>query len=130
MAEAGIVRGQSVADEKLVRAKELRSDMTPAEKILWARLRKNQLNGLHFRRQQVIDGFMADFYCHAAGIVLELDGLIHLKQADYDQERDRVIAAHNLQVVRISNDEIMSNLDNLLPRIESLCRSRKPKSKR
>ena len=124
MAEPGIVRGQSVADEKLVRPKELRSDMTPAEKIVWARLRKNQLNGLHFRRQQIIDGFLADFYCHAAGVVLELDGLIHLKQINYDQERDRVIAAHNLQVVRISNDEIMSNLYNLLQRIETLCQSR------
>jgi very-short-patch-repair endonuclease len=130
MAEPGIVRGQSVADEKLVRAKELRSDMTPAEKILWERLRKNQLNGLHFRRQQIIDGFLADFYCHAACVVLELDGLIHLKQAGYDQERDRVIAAHNLQVVRISNDEIMSSLGNLLHRIESLCQSRKLKSKK
>jgi very-short-patch-repair endonuclease len=124
MGEAGIVRGQGVADEKLARAKELRSDMTPEEKILWARLRTNKLNGLHFRRQQIIDGFLADFYCHAAGVVLELDGLIHLKQVGYDQERDRVIAAHNLLVVRVPNDEIMSNLDNLLKRIESLCYSR------
>ena len=130
MAEAGIVRGQSVVDEKLLRAKELRSEMTLAEQILWARLRKNQLNGLHFRRQQVIDGFLADFYCHAAGVVLELDGLIHLQQADYDQERDRVIAAHNLQVVRIANNEIMSNLENLLHRIDALCQSRKSKSKK
>jgi very-short-patch-repair endonuclease len=130
VAEPGIVRGQSVADEKLARAKELRREMTPAEKILWARLRQNQLNGLHFRRQQIIDGFLADFYCHAAGIVLELDGLIHLKQVNYDQERDRVIATHNLQNVRISNDEIMSNVDNLLQRIETLCQSRKSKSKK
>ena len=128
MGEAGIVRGQSVADEKLVRAKELRRDMTPAENILWACLRTNKLNGLHFRRQQIIDGFLADFYCHAAGVVLELDGLIHLRQANYDQERDRVIAAHNLLVVRIPNDEIMSNLDNLLQRIETLCQSRMSRS--
>jgi very-short-patch-repair endonuclease len=48
-----IVRGQKISPEMLERAKELRSAMTPAEKILWKRLKANRLNGLHFRRQQV-----------------------------------------------------------------------------
>jgi very-short-patch-repair endonuclease len=104
--------------------------MTPAEAALWARLRANQLHGFHFRRQQIIDGFLADFYCHAAGVVLELDGLIHLSQIDYDRERDRVIAANDLQVVRIPNDEIMFNLESLLQRIEALCYSRISNSKK
>ena len=71
-----IIPGQPVTKEKLQRAKELRRDMTPAEKILWQELRGNKL-GVHFRRQQVIAGFIVDFYCHKAGLVVEVDGDIH-----------------------------------------------------
>ncbi|MHB8778456.1 MAG: endonuclease domain-containing protein [Anaerolineales bacterium] len=55
---------------------ESRRDMTPAEKILWQELRANKL-GVHFRRQQVITGFIVDFYCHKAGLVIELDGVFY-----------------------------------------------------
>jgi len=71
-----IVTEQKVSKEKLQRAKELRREMTPAEKILWEELRANKL-GVHFRRQQVIAGFIVDFYCHRAGLVVEVDGDIH-----------------------------------------------------
>ena len=57
--------------------------MTPAEKILWEELRANKL-GVHFRRQQVISGFIVDFYCHKAALVLEVDGDVH----DLQQEED------------------------------------------
>ncbi|NJL61087.1 MAG: DUF559 domain-containing protein [Methylacidiphilales bacterium] len=46
----------------------------------------NILNGLHFSRQQIIDGFIADFYCHAAGFMIEVDGEIHDRQMEYDLE--------------------------------------------
>ena len=78
----GIVRGQRIEPEKLARAKALRREMTPQEATLWQRLRKNALNGLHFRRQQVVDGFILDFYCHRAALVLEVDGLSHEGQVD------------------------------------------------
>jgi Protein of unknown function (DUF559) len=58
-----IITGQKVTKEKLQRAKELRHDMTPAEKHLWEEVRANKLS-VHFRRQQVIAGFIVDFYCH------------------------------------------------------------------
>ena len=67
-----IIPGQKVTKEKLERAKELRREMTPAEKILWHELRANKL-GVHFRRQQVIQGFIVDFYCHKAQLVVEVD---------------------------------------------------------
>jgi very-short-patch-repair endonuclease len=124
MAKAGMVVGQKVARTKVQRAKDLRRDMTPSEARLWQRLRRNQLGGLHFRRQQIIDGFIADFYCHAAGVVIELDGPIHERQADYDRERDRVIAARDLLVIRIRNAEIDTDLDLLLARIHAACRDR------
>jgi very-short-patch-repair endonuclease len=71
---AGIIPGQTVTKEKLERSRQLRREMTPAEKILWQELRGNKL-GVHFRRQQVIAGFIVDFYCHKAGLVIELDGV-------------------------------------------------------
>src|SRR5258707_1243130 len=51
--------------------------MTPAERRLWKALRRNALDGLHFRRQQVIEGYIADFYCDAAKLAIELDGAVH-----------------------------------------------------
>lgn len=71
-----IIPGQIATKEKLQRAKELRHDMTPAEKTLWQELRGNKL-GVHFRKQQILAGFIIDFYCHKAGLVIELDGVFY-----------------------------------------------------
>jgi very-short-patch-repair endonuclease len=116
-----IVIGQKVTRIKIQRAKELRRQMTQEEKILWQHLRANQLNGLHFRRQQIIDGFIADFYCHAARLVIEVDGEIHQQQAEYDAERDRVLSARGLRLLRIKNEGVRQNLDSVLARIAKAC---------
>jgi very-short-patch-repair endonuclease len=121
MPAKNIVIGQRVDPTKVERSKELRREMTPAERILWQQLRRNQLNGLHFRRQQIIDGFIADFYCHAAGLVIELDGGIHQQQADYDAERDRVLTARGLHVMRFKNEEVLRDLQSVLARIQVAC---------
>jgi very-short-patch-repair endonuclease len=65
-----VIPGQHVTKEKLQRSRELRREMTPAEKLLWQEVRANKL-GVRFRRQQVIQGFIVDFYCHQAGLVIE-----------------------------------------------------------
>jgi very-short-patch-repair endonuclease len=116
-----IVVGQKVTPIKVQRAKELRHQMTQEEKILWQHLRANRLNGLHFRRQQIIDGFIADFYCHAARLVIEVDGEIHQQQAEYDAERDRVLLARGLRLLRIKNEEVRQNLNSVLMRIATAC---------
>jgi len=116
-----IIVGQKVDSPKVQRAKELRREMTPAESLLWERLRGNRLCGLHFRRQQVIDGFIVDFYCHAGGLVVELDGGVHTAQAGYDAERDRVLARRELRVLRIGNVEVERNIDEVLERIARAC---------
>jgi very-short-patch-repair endonuclease len=116
-----IVIGQKVTPVKVQRAKELRHQMTQEEKILWQHIRANQLKGLHFRRQQIIDGFIADFYCHAARLVIEVDGEIHQQQAEYDAERDRVLLARGLRLLRIKNEEVRQNLDRVLARIAKAC---------
>ncbi|MBW4602485.1 MAG: endonuclease domain-containing protein [Calothrix sp. FI2-JRJ7] len=116
-----IVIGQNVTSTKRQRAKELRQNMTPEEKILWQHLRANRLNGFHFRRQQIIDGFIADFYCHAAALVVEVDGEIHEQQVEYDAERDEVLSARGLRLLRIKNQEVNQNLDQVLVRIAKAC---------
>ncbi len=101
-----IIPGQTVTKEKLQRAKELRRDMTLAEKILWQELRANKL-GVHFRRQQVIAGFIVDFYCHKAALVIEVDGDIHDLQQEEDAKREKVFGEMELRIVRFRNEEVM-----------------------
>jgi very-short-patch-repair endonuclease len=124
MAARNIVIGQAADSVKLQRAKELRKEMTPEEKMLWQHLRGNRLQGLLFRRQQVIDGFIVDFYCHAAGLAVEVDGPIHEAQADYDAERDRVLSGRGLRMLRLRNEEVSGNLSAVLNRIAAACSER------
>ena len=114
-----IIPGQIINAEKLQRARELRKEMTPAEKILWQELRGNKL-GSHFRRQQVIAGFIVDFYCHSAGLIIELDGDIHQEQQEYDNDRDKILENMGLRVVRYSNDEILQDLPKVLNQINGI----------
>ena len=122
MPTKNIVIGQKVDAAKVQRAKELRRTMTPAERTLWQHLRANRLGGFHFRRQQIIDGFIVDFYCHATRLVVELDGDVHDEQAEYDAGRDRALRARGLRVLRFRNTELARNLDGVLERILVACR--------
>ena len=121
MPASRVVRGQKVDVAKVERARELRRRMTRSERALWQQLRANRLQGLHFRRQQVIDGFIVDFYCHAAALVVEVDGEIHRVQREYDTERDRVLAARGLQVLRFSDAEVDRDMSAVLARILEVC---------
>jgi len=111
-----IIPGQRVTKEKQQRARELRRDMTPAEKVLWEQLRANKL-GVHFRRQQVIQGFIVDFYCHKAGLVVEVDGDIHNLQQKEDIRREKQLSELGLRVVRFRNDEVLKNLSAVVEKI-------------
>lgn len=109
--------GQKVTEVKRQRARELRRQMTPEERILWRHLRAHSLKGLHFRRQQVIDGYIVDFFCSAAALVVELDGEGHKAQAVSDAERDRALVARGLRVLRIPNGDVRRDLAAVLARI-------------
>jgi very-short-patch-repair endonuclease len=119
-----IVLGQRIDPMKLALAKRLRRRMTPAEWRLWQALRRNQLDGLQFRRQQVIAGFIVDFYCHAARLAVEVDGPIHRQRLVYDAERDAALGQHAIAVLRVRNAAVMSNLAGVLERIRRACRRR------
>lgn len=97
MRREAVVIGHAVSPTKRDLSKELRRRMTPEEAILWRMLRTNRARGFHFRRQQVIAGFVADFYCHTAKLVIEVDGGIHDQHAEYDAERDCVLEARGLR---------------------------------
>ena len=113
-----IVTEQRVTKAKLERAKELRREMTPAEKLLWQEIRANKL-GVRFRRQQVIQGFIVDFYCHKAGLVIEVDGDIHDLQKEEDERREKVLSEMGLRIVRFGNDEVVGNLFAVVERIKA-----------
>jgi very-short-patch-repair endonuclease len=70
--------------ETMNNARMLRENMTQTEKLLWERLKGKQILGLRFRRQHPIFIFIADFYCHEARLVVEIDGEIHNQQLEYD----------------------------------------------
>ncbi len=116
-----IVTGQRVTKEKLQRAKELRREMTPAEKLLWHEVRAKKL-GVRFRRQQVIAGFIVDFYCHKAALVIEVDGDIHDLQKEEDERREKALTEMGLRIVRFGNDEVMRELSAVVGKIISRLR--------
>lgn len=117
-----IITQQPMPDSLKERSIQLRRTMTPAEKTLWERLRAGRLEGIHFRRQQVIDRFIVDFYCHQADLVIEVDGGIHVEQAEYDQERNQQLQARGLRVLRFTNNEINQQLDVVLTIILDACK--------
>lgn len=117
-----IVRGQKVTAKQLERAKGLRREMTPSEKILWKHIRTNKLNGLHFRRQQIVHGYFADFYCHQHELIVEVDGRIHEFQQEYDTEREAYLMALGFQIIRFTNDEITKDLKGVLQKIVAACK--------
>src|SRR5262245_27318465 len=106
MPAKNIIPGQKVTKEKLQRSHQLRRDMTPAEKILWQELRANKL-GIHFRRQQVIAGFIVDFYCHKADLVIEVDGDIHDLHKEEDALREKALKELGLNVIRFRNEDVI-----------------------
>ena len=119
---AGIVQGQKVCATKLALAKQMRREMTADERIFWNEVRSNRLRGIHFRRQQVIGGFIIDFYCDAARLAVELDGAGH--DAEYDAHRDRELARVGVKVLRIENAAVRHNLPQVLDEICECARAR------
>ncbi|MGA9364763.1 MAG: DUF559 domain-containing protein [Bacteroidota bacterium] len=103
----------------LERAKALRKNMTTAERKLWSLVRRNQL-GLHFRRQAPLGSFIVDFYCPAAKLVLELDGIHHdlSDEKDYDRLREEHLKARGVKVIRFKNNEILMSTSSVLAEIQ------------
>ena len=121
MPNKSIITGQHISPVLKARAQELRRAMTPAESKLWEELRANRLNGFHFRRQQIIGSFIVDFYCHAVGLVVEVDGGIHLAQQADDRLRDAYLQDLGLTVLRFNNEVVEHQLNHVLATIHAAC---------
>jgi very-short-patch-repair endonuclease len=109
-------------------ARTLRKNSTDAERILWLELRDHRLNGAGFRRQVPIKNFIADFVCHAAKLVVELDGGQHFSDdaEQADAARSAAIEAQGFQVLRFSNHDVMTNRAGVLETIAAAVAERAP----
>jgi very-short-patch-repair endonuclease len=85
--------------------------------MLWSRLRNSELEGFKFRRQYPIGPFFADFFCQGAELVVEVDGSQHADQSDEDERRTQFIRDAGYRVLRFWNNEVISEIDEVLQRI-------------
>jgi len=105
-----------------VRCKELRKNSTNAENIFWEIVRNRKFGGKKFYRQYPIffdlqgkeTFFIADFYCHAEKLVIELDGNIHNYTKEQDRLRTEIINLLGIRVIRFKNEEIEHNIESVL----------------
>ncbi|HEX8665279.1 MAG TPA: endonuclease domain-containing protein [Beijerinckiaceae bacterium] len=97
------------------RAAEMRRNPTEPEKRLWRNLSGRQLGEYKFRRQWVIGRFIADFLCSERALIVEVDGDTH--DEGKDRVRDDILAKRGFRVVRVTNDDVMTNMDGVLQHI-------------
>jgi very-short-patch-repair endonuclease len=101
----------------LSRARELRKNMTPAERKLWTSFLRTF--PCRVPTQRPIDNYIVDFYCPAWGLVIEIDGEQHYTEAGktYDAERDGILAGYGLKILRVTNREVMECFPEVCRRI-------------
>ena len=106
------------------RARELRKNMTKHEKHLWY----DFLNTypVRFQRQKTISSFIADFYCHQACLVVEIDGSQHYTEQGeaYDKERSAVFEQYGISVIRFSNYDVDKNFEGVCEEIDKIVKER------
>jgi very-short-patch-repair endonuclease len=112
--DGGIKKMQELIQK---RARNLRKNMTEAERKLWNRLRRCQIEGLRFRRQVPFGKYIVDFACFEPKIIIEVDGSQHADQLDYDEKRTQYLKMLGYKVLRFWNNEIMNEMDAVLQTI-------------
>jgi very-short-patch-repair endonuclease len=105
-------------------AKMLRKHTTNAEKLLWEKLKGKQICNLRFRRQHPIEFYIADFYCHNARLVIELDGAIHKQQIEYDDGRSAEFEKYGIKVIRFKNSQVENDINSVVSEITELVNER------
>jgi len=101
----------------LKNAKNMRKDMPEPALRLWLELRAARFRGVKFRREKVIEGFIADFAANNPKLVIEIDGDTHAMQARYDARRTALLENQGYRVLRFSNSDVMTNMDGVLHRL-------------
>jgi very-short-patch-repair endonuclease len=95
------------------RARSLRENMTDAERRIWRILRSHQMQGYKFRRQVPLGRYIADFVCHEARLIVEIDGGQHDRSSPREAERSGVLEGEGYRVLRFWNDEVPANLEGV-----------------
>jgi very-short-patch-repair endonuclease len=115
-----------VSERRRNQAKQLRQAMTRAETLLWRYLKANRIDGLGFRRQVPFRNYIADFACLSVKLVVELDGESHdfEERQTADQVRDAIFVSEGFQVLRFTNEQVMSNLEGVVEAIRQAASSR------
>ena len=117
---------EATAKYDILTARELRRTQTPSEETLWKALRGHKLTGLGFRRQHPIGRFVADFCCEKAKLIVEVDGGYHESQEQQAQDMQRT--AHLMDfgyvVLRVTVEDVMVSLDDVLARIKIAANNR------
>jgi very-short-patch-repair endonuclease len=101
------------ADGALARARSLRQSMTEAERRLWQILRSHQMTGYKFRRQVPIGRYIADFVCHEARLIVEIDGGQHDRSSPQEAERSGFLEKEGYRILRFWNNEVLANPDGV-----------------
>lgn len=102
-------------------ARELRSNMTKAEIILWSRLRSKKIDGYKFRRQQPIFDYVVDFYCNELKLIIEVDGEIHSfpEKKESDKKREKLLTINGYHVLRLTNLDVETEIKATIIKIKS-----------
>ncbi|GAA4464931.1 hypothetical protein GCM10023093_16250 [Nemorincola caseinilytica] len=111
-------------------ARKLRNDLTNAELVLWGYLKQRPL-GYKFRRQHPLGIYIADFYCHALKLVIEVDGSVHEdpEMAEKDKVRQDIINSLGVKMIRFRNEEVEKRLETVIDKIENhIINNRSPKA--
>jgi very-short-patch-repair endonuclease len=101
-------------------AADLRKSMTPAEKVLWKKLRDKNVKGFRFRRQHPISDFIVDFFCYDSMLVIEIDGDVHdeVYQNERDIQRTRLMRNLGIREIRFRNEEVLYHIDHVISEIK------------
>jgi very-short-patch-repair endonuclease len=107
-------------------ARQLRHNMTEAERRLWHRIRLKQLDGARFRRQAPMGRYVVDFVCHDAKLIVELDGGQHADRIGQDADRTAWLEAEGYRVLRFWNNEVFENLEGVLAAVSAVLSAAAP----
>jgi very-short-patch-repair endonuclease len=115
-----------VSQEQRRRARQLRRTMTRAETLLWHYIKAHRVGGFAFRRQVPMRGYVADFACHSARLIVEIDGESHDYESriQRDEKRDAWFVSEGYAVLRFTNDQVLANLEGVVETIRNTASSR------
>ncbi len=126
-----IKRHAALPETLRAHARELRTNATDAENLLWQLLRRNQILDFGFRRQHPLGSYILDFYCHEAKLAIELDGGQHAEdvQLKHDEKRSEWLKEQGITVLRFWNNEVLTNTEGVLQTVFDWLSAHRPTSK-